>query len=73
MAEISKIDGFDIGIDSQSPQFFKGDKSNILGFDIGVDSMQPQFFNDDSTVKMFGIGTSSYTDSISININFKMQ
>lgn len=71
MAEINKIDGFDVGIDSQSPRFFPKDSSNNLGFSIGVDSKQPQFFNDDSYSKGIGIGIESYFQQVEININYR--
>jgi len=60
MAEISKIDGFDVGIDSQRPQFFTGDKSQSVGIDLGLNSMQPQFYNDASYQRSFGVGTEEF-------------
>lgn len=60
MAEISRIDGFDVGIDSQRPQFFDGDKSLMSGVDIGLTSMQLQFFNDNSSIREFGVGIESF-------------
>lgn len=60
MAEISKIDGFDVGIDSQRPQFFDVDKSLINGVDIGLTSTQPQFFIDNSSIREFGVGLAPY-------------
>ena len=73
MAEISKIDGFDVGIDSQRPQFFTGDKSQTVGVDLGLNSMQPQFFNDNSNVRAIGIGTSEFTDFVNINVCYKFE
>lgn len=60
MAEISKIDGFDVGIDSQRPQFFEKDSSKLQGFDVGLNSIQPQFFNDNSNIREFGVGTEEF-------------
>lgn len=71
MAEISKIDGFDVGIDSQSPQFFPKDSSNDLGFVIGVNGQNVQFFNDDSMTLGVVIGTEIYFQQVEININYK--
>ena len=60
MAEISRIDGFDVGIDSQRPQFFAGDKSLITGVDLGLTSMKPQFYSDNSSIREFGVGFDAY-------------
>ena len=60
MAEISKIDGFDVGIDSQRPQFFENDSSKLQGFDLGLTSVQPQFFNDNSNIREFGVGLEEF-------------
>ena len=71
MVEISKIDGFDVGIDSQSPQFFSKDSSNNLGFGIGVNGQVVQFFNDESYNKGIGLGTETYFQQVEININYR--
>ena len=73
MAEISKIEGFDVGIDSQRPQFFQGDVSKMQGVDVGLNSIQPQFFNDSSNVKAFGLGVSEFKDFVNINVCYKFE
>jgi hypothetical protein len=62
---------YNVGIDSQSPQFFPKDSSNNLGFSIGVDSKQVQFFNDDSYGSGIGLGTETYFQQVEININYR--